>query len=94
MRTGQYAAGSGTFDYEVAIADYRGELLAIDVAGDVLAPRTATDALLAKVPRARITRTSYTPSRATAKPGPHFTWVRDRDGLATAIIEWVRSLRD
>ncbi|MFT4229426.1 MAG: hypothetical protein QM602_03970 [Microbacterium sp.] len=94
VRTGRYAAGSGTFDYEAAIADYRGELLAVDVAGDVLAPRTATDALLAKAPRARITRMSYTPSRVTAKPGSHFTWVRDRDGLSAAIIEWVRALRD
>jgi len=91
VRTGRYAAGTGTFDYEAALADYRGAVLAIDVVGDVLAPRTAMDALLAKAPRARVTRLDYIPSRGEAEPGAHLTWVRDRDGVAPAIVAWLRS---
>ncbi len=84
VRTGQYAAATGSFDYEAALAGYRGDILAVDVSDDVLAPRTATDALLAKVPRAHVSRYAYDSPRGSAKPGSHSTWVRDRGGLAPA----------
>jgi predicted alpha/beta hydrolase len=92
--TGRYVAATGTFDYDAILADYRGEVLTIDVEHDVLAPVAATDALLAKTPRARVTRHPHTPARGTAKPGAHFTWVRERAGLAFVIVTWARSLDD
>lgn len=91
VKTGRYAAATGTFDYEAALANYRGDVLAIDVAQDVLAPSTATDALLAKVPHARVTRHAYAAVRGVAKPGAHFTWVRDHADLASVIVSWARS---
>jgi 1-acyl-sn-glycerol-3-phosphate acyltransferase len=90
VRTGRYRAATGSFDYETALRDYRGEVLAIGVEHDVLAPRTATQALLAKAPAARVTRRNYTASGGTARPGAHFTWVKDQPGLASIIAEWAR----
>ncbi len=87
----QTPAATGSFDYEAALTGYRGDILVVDVSDDVLAPRTATDALLAKVPRAHVTRYAYDSARGAAKPGSHFTWVRDRGGLAPAIADWARS---
>lgn len=91
VRTGHYTAATGTFDYEAALAGYHGDILAVDVTDDVLAPRTATDALLTKAPGARVTRYAYNGARGSTKPGAHFTWVRDRGGLAPTIVGWARS---
>lgn len=91
VRTGHYQAATGTFDYGASLHRYRGDVLAIDVVGDVLAPLAATDALLAKAPAAHVDRHSYVGARGSAKPGAHFTWVRDRSDLASVIVSWVRT---
>ena len=88
VRTGRYRARTGSFDYENALRAYRGEVLAISVDHDIIAPHAATEALLAKVPNARVTRRSYVPSQGTARPGAHFTWVKDQPGLAAIIAQW------
>jgi predicted alpha/beta hydrolase len=77
VRTGKYRAATGSFDYEAALGEYRGNVLAITMTGDLLAPWPATAALLAKTNAATVTRQAYTPSRGAGKPGPHFTWVKD-----------------
>jgi uncharacterized protein (DUF302 family)/predicted alpha/beta hydrolase len=91
VRTGRYRAATGSFDYETALREYRGDVLAISVDQDVFAPRTATKALLAKAPNARVTHRNYAASRGTARPGAHFTWVKDQPGLAGIIAQWARS---
>jgi predicted alpha/beta hydrolase len=91
VRTGRYRAATGSFDYETALREYRGDVLAISVDQDVLAPHTATETLLAKAPNARVTRRNYAASQGTARPGAHFTWVKDRPGLAEIIAHWARS---
>jgi predicted alpha/beta hydrolase len=47
--------------------------------------------LLAKTPAAWVTRRNYAASLGTAKPGAHFTWVKDQPGLAGIIAQWARS---
>lgn len=93
VRTGQYRTTTGTFDYEATLPRYCGKILAIDVTGDVLAPPTATDALLEKAPAAHVDRYSYAAARGLAKPGAHFTWARDRSDLTSVIVSWVRTRR-
>lgn len=90
VRTGRYHAATGSFDYETALREFRGDVLAINVEQDVFAPQTATEALLEKVPNARVTRRNYAASRGTARPGAHFTWVKDEPGLAAIIAQWAR----
>jgi len=90
VRSGQYRAATGTFDYEASLPRYRGDILAIDITGDVLAPRSATDALLTKAPAAHVDRHSYAAARGSTRPGAHFTWVRDRSDLASVIVSWAR----
>ncbi len=62
-----------------------GDVLAISVEQDVLAPPTATEALLAKAPNARMTRRNYAASERTARPGAHFIRMKDQPGLAGII---------
>ena len=93
VRTGEYRAATGTFDYEAFLPRYCGDILAIDITGDLLAPRSATDALLTKAPAAHVDRHSYSGARGSAKPGAHFTWVRDRSDLASVIVSWARRRR-
>jgi predicted alpha/beta hydrolase len=90
VRTGRYRAATGSFDYETALREYRGEVLAISVEQDMFAPRTAMEALLAKAPNARVTRRDYAASRGAARPGAHFTWVKDQPGLVGIIAQWAR----
>jgi predicted alpha/beta hydrolase len=90
VRTGRYRAATGSFDYETALREYRGEVLAISVDHDVLSPQAATEALLAKAPRARVTRQNYAASQGAARPGAHFTWVTDQPGLAGIIAHWAQ----
>lgn len=91
VRTGRYRAATGSFDYETALLKYRGDVLAISVEHDVFAPQTATEALLAKVPAARVARQTYAASRGTSRPGAHFTWVKDQPGLTGIIAQWARA---
>lgn len=86
IRTGRYRARTGSFDYESALGEYRGKVLAITMDDDIFAPPTATQALLAKASAARVTRQSYSPSRGSARPGPHFTWVKDQPDIARWLL--------
>lgn len=91
VQTGRYHAATGTFDYEAELFRFRGDVLTIDVTGDVLATPASTRALLAKSPAARVEQRSYAPLRGAAKPGAHFTWVRDHSELASLIVAWARA---
>lgn len=85
-RTGRYQARTASFDYESALRGYRGEILMITMDGDIYAPRSTAEALVAKTSATAVTRERYSPSRGSAKPGPHFTWVRDHPGLAGRLL--------
>jgi predicted alpha/beta hydrolase len=47
VRTGRFRAATWSFDYATVLREYRGEVLAISVDQDVLAPHTATETILA-----------------------------------------------
>jgi hypothetical protein len=57
--------------------------------GDLLAPRPAAEALVARTSAAGITRRTYSPARGADKPGPHYTWVKDAVAVAGLITGWL-----
>lgn len=90
VRTGRYTSSGGAVAYDDAIADFNGEVLAITVRHDVLAPEGATRALLSQAPRASVVWKRYESQRGKLRPGAHFTCVRDAPGVAPMIASWAR----
>lgn len=88
VRNGEYSSARASFDYADALARFQGEVLAIHVAQDRLAPIAATEALLSRTSTASVTSIDYTASRGEARPGSHFTWAKDLPGVDAEIDAW------
>ena len=82
-RAGRVRPAGAQRDYGAALADYDGEVLAISLPEDTLAPVSALERLLALVPRASITRW-HAPTRLG-----HVQWVRRNETVVPIIAEWV-----
>jgi predicted alpha/beta hydrolase len=89
-RSGRFRATGSDFDFEAGLAAFRAPVLAIDVAGDTLAPRGTVDELCRKLRAAAIDRWQLRP----AKPGPrwHFQWARRPDEVAERVAAWIDRL--
>ncbi|MEU8955667.1 alpha/beta fold hydrolase [Streptomyces sp. NPDC048518] len=87
MRTGRYSAKGSARDYETALRALRLPVLAISVDQDTYAPASSLDHLLAKVPRARLTRRHYT-SQEAGRTLDHFAWTRAGGALAKRVAAW------
>ncbi|MGA4848453.1 alpha/beta fold hydrolase [Streptomyces sp. G5(2025)] len=85
--TGRYAAKGSALDYEAALAALDLPVLAVSVEHDTLAPASALDHLLGKVPRARLTRRHYTAREAGARLD-HFAWTKAGGPLAKQVAAW------
>ncbi|MET9547622.1 alpha/beta fold hydrolase [Streptomyces sp. NPDC006627] len=85
--TGRYAPKGSALDYEAALAALDLPVLAVSVEHDTLAPATALDHLLGKVPRARLTRRHYTAREAGARLD-HFAWTKAGGALAKQVAAW------
>ncbi|WP_306326527.1 alpha/beta hydrolase family protein [Streptomyces venezuelae] len=88
VRTGRYGVPGASGDYEQALGRVALPVLAVDVAGDALAPPAAVDHLCAKMPRADITRWHYGRGDAEGRPLDHFRWIRHHHGLIERITAW------
>ncbi|APE24947.1 MULTISPECIES: alpha/beta hydrolase family protein [Streptomyces] len=88
VRTGRYEVPGAAGDYERALRRVALPVLAVDVAGDALAPPAAVDHLCAKMPRADITRWHYGRDDAEGRPLDHFRWIRHHHGLIERITAW------
>ncbi|MGW0532880.1 alpha/beta hydrolase family protein [Streptomyces sp. NPDC003032] len=86
-RTGRYTAKGSTLDYEAALAALELPVLAVSVDHDTLAPASALDHLLGKVPRARLTRRHYTEREAGGRLD-HFAWTKAGGALAKQVAAW------
>ncbi|MGV9879903.1 alpha/beta hydrolase family protein [Streptomyces sp. NPDC003006] len=86
-RTGRYTAKGSTLDYEAALAALELPVLAVSVDHDTLAPASALDHLLGKVPRARLTRRHYT-EREAGDRLDHFAWTKAGGALAKQVAAW------
>ena len=86
-RTGRYAPKGSLLDYEAALAALELPVLAVSVEHDTLAPATALDHLLGKVPGVGLTRRHYTAQEAGARLD-HFAWARAGGALAKQVAAW------
>ncbi|MFG2499273.1 alpha/beta fold hydrolase [Streptomyces sp. NPDC048441] len=86
-RTGRYSAKGSAHDYESALHTLDLPVLAISVEGDTLAPASALDHLVGKVPQARVTRRDYTGQEA-GRGLDHFAWTRAGGALAKKVAAW------
>ncbi|WP_441250873.1 alpha/beta hydrolase family protein [Kitasatospora sp. McL0602] len=89
MLTGRYHVRGSLVPYEQALSEVELPILAVDVENDELAPPRAVDHLCGKMPRARVTRWSYTSADADGRPLDHFRWIRHNSGLADRITDWI-----
>jgi predicted alpha/beta hydrolase len=78
-------------DVEARLQEFSRPLLAISFDDDPLAPRTAVDHLVSKMPRAELTRRHLRPSEVGAQVLNHFQWAKRPAPIAELIGEWVRA---
>jgi predicted alpha/beta hydrolase len=89
-RTGRYAAWGNHTDFELVLAQFERPVLAININGDQLAPRIATQHLCSKMPRAELDHLSIdVPAPGTR---PHFSWVRQPHRIVTLVLDWIGSV--
>ncbi|MFD4372974.1 alpha/beta fold hydrolase [Streptomyces sp. NPDC058486] len=88
VRTGRYEVPGAAEAYERALGRVTLPVLAVDVAGDALAPPAAVDHLCAKMPEAAVTRWHYGRDDAEGRPLDHFRWIRHHHGLIERITAW------
>jgi predicted alpha/beta hydrolase len=79
-RTGRFVAG------ERRLAEVDHPVLAVSVEGDWLGPARAVDALVAKVPNARVTR-----EHLDVDGIDHFKWARRPEVVVPLLVEWAAS---
>lgn len=86
------AAKTGHFgEIERALETFSPEVLAIHVEGDTMAPRAATEGLLAKVPGAKTKWVSITPPAQPKKMNAHFRWLKDPSVVAREVAAFLFS---
>jgi predicted alpha/beta hydrolase len=78
-------------DVESRLREFSRPLLAISFDDDRLAPRSAVDHLVSKMPRAELTRRHVVPSEVGASVLSHFHWAKRPAPIAELIGTWVRS---
>lgn len=86
-RTGRLEFGSPPIDHDPAIAGLRLPVLGISCEGDSFAPPKALNGLLAKFPRASITRLHV--GAEQAEPPGHLRWARRPELVVDHIAGWV-----
>lgn len=85
-RTGRYRLDG--MHVEAMLPALELPVLAVDVAGDRLAPPTAVSHLCGKIPAARLERRAYTSADAEGAVLDHFRWVRHGAPLARDLVRW------
>ena len=88
-RTGRYEFKLGGAEAESLLARAAGEVLAISVDNDVLAPASAVDHICQKLSSARVTRWHYTAARGDRID--HFRWVKRPDPVARRVKAWIEA---
>jgi predicted alpha/beta hydrolase len=78
-------------DFEARIRELTLPLLGVSFEDDRFAPREAMDHLLAKVPRATLTRRHLRPAELGVPALNHFQWAKQPAPVAELIAEWIRA---
>lgn len=88
-RTGRFEPRGSGYDYEAAMTRLQKPVLTLGFHADDLAPATATDALLAKMPRCRHTRWYWGAADTAGHALDHFSWARQPGLVAPALAGWL-----
>ncbi len=89
-RTGEFrSARHGPLEHR--LSELAPEVLAIHVAGDDMAPKSATHALVRKLPRAQVTWAEVAAPSAPAKLNPHFRWMKEPAAAAERIATFLKA---
>jgi predicted alpha/beta hydrolase len=89
-RTGRYEFSLGSAVAEDLLHAAQGNVLAISVENDTLAPRGSVDHICGKLRSAQVSRWHYAPA-----PGvhiDHFRWVRNAQPVAERVRAWVERM--
>jgi predicted alpha/beta hydrolase len=89
VQHGSYRAEGSAFDYEAAARELSLPILALGVRGDPVAPPAAREALLAKVPRAAVTRVEVPGVLAHRPWKRHFSWAREPADVVRELGAWL-----
>ena len=84
--TGCYAVSRNPVDFEAALASMEKPVLAITIAGDLLAPPAATRHLCGKMPRSRL---DYRTVGTGGGRRPHFDWMRRPHHMVGLVAGWI-----
>jgi predicted alpha/beta hydrolase len=84
-RTGRFALRDSTVDGDAALGTVDKPILWVHVEGDTLAPRGSTARLLAKMPKAQVTRAAVDSPTGPSHLDPHFRWMREPKSVAEAV---------
>lgn len=83
-RTGKLRFGAGSPDYMRLLREYSGDVLALSIVGDPLAPVSALERMVAMTPQAQVTRWH------SEKNIGHINWVRDNATFVAQIVPWIK----
>ena len=92
-QTGNYLVIGDDFDYENAMVRAKIPVLAIDIEGDIMAPKTAIINLYQKFKNTTALTTHTLTKAATNKKLSHINWPRTAiNRMVTIVHNWLRSL--
>ncbi|MFT3711081.1 MAG: alpha/beta hydrolase [Archangium sp.] len=88
-RTGRFTS-STRGDIELELDRHEPEVLAIHVKGDTMAPRSTTEGLIQKLPKARTRWVELEPPAQPKKMNPHFRWLKEPQAAARHVSSFLR----
>ncbi len=84
--SGRYAASGIDTDIEAALSTFNGEVRALTLAKDWMAPRSSLRFLLSKLAKARITDAHFSDAQVGV-PADHFAWMKQPDAIAAWLTD-------
>lgn len=90
-RTGDFILGPDRLNHKTALAGVTLPVLAVSLQGDFFAPKRATDDLVAKMPRAQLSRHHLDPKAMGIDGVDHFRWARKPETVVPTIVAWLKN---
>ena len=87
--TGRYAALRDGTDLDGLLATAQLSVLALSLEGDALVPRTSAEALMKKLPRAKVTQLELRARDFGLNAFGHFSWVKGPEAVLAPVCDWL-----
>ena len=88
-RTGKYRASGSNNDFEALLPQVKKPVLAISLAKDQLAPKSAVEALLAKLPSCDIEHQHLSAQDLGLEKVSHYSWAKQPGPFVPKIRQWL-----